>query len=137
MRYFGPGDLRNCFPLLLSLQPPPQIMLSLEPPPPFFFKGIFGQFVSSYMQVHDMQSPKKDEQEKDTLESSLQDLVQNQEREADNEICEIVEDDKIVPIVIRPGHIRFEPLEEGEVVCVCFCLYQHILHTCLDLPPLI
>lgn len=93
--------------------------------------------MNSYMQVHEMQSPEKDEQEKDTLESSLLDLVQNQEREADNEICEIVEDDKIVPIVIRPGHIRFEPLEEGKVVSVCLCLYQHILHTCLDLPTLI
>ncbi|KAF7124125.1 hypothetical protein RHSIM_Rhsim12G0039400 [Rhododendron simsii] len=67
-------------------------------------------------EVHEMQSPEKDEQEKDTLESSLQDLVQIQEREADNEICEIVEDDKIVPIVIRPGHIRFEPLEEDQAV---------------------
>ncbi|KAH7854743.1 hypothetical protein Vadar_017287 [Vaccinium darrowii] len=64
-------------------------------------------------EVHEMQSPEEDEQENDTLASSLQDAVQNKKSEADNEINVIVEDDKIVPIVIRPGHIRFEPLEEG------------------------
>jgi len=64
-------------------------------------------------EVHEMQSPEKDEQENDTLVSSLQDEVQNKKSEADNEI---VEDDKIVPIVIRPGHIRFEPLEEDQAV---------------------
>ena len=29
-----------------------------------------------------------------------------------------IEEDEVVPIEIRPGHIRFEPLEEGTAFCL-------------------
>lgn len=48
-------------------------------------------------------------------------LKQSEQKESDNKIDQKPPDEKIdgedvfVPVVIRPGHIRFEPLEEGEV----------------------
>lgn len=49
-------------------------------------------------------------------------LKQSEQEESENEIDEEkpdekgVGEDEFVPVVIRPGHIRFEPLEEGEIV---------------------
>ncbi|KAL6969371.1 hypothetical protein U1Q18_029084 [Sarracenia purpurea var. burkii] len=51
--------------------------------------------------------------EKDTHKSSIEHQVQSQNSEADDEI---VADEEIVPIVIRPGHIRFEPMEKDQGV---------------------
>ncbi|CAL5398605.1 unnamed protein product [Camellia sinensis] len=52
------------------------------------------------IQPHQLQSP-----EKDVHNDSMEHQQQNQNSEADNEI---------VPIVIRPGHIRFEPLGKDQ-----------------------
>ncbi|GMP57828.1 hypothetical protein CsSME_00021741 [Camellia sinensis var. sinensis] len=52
------------------------------------------------VQLHQVLSP-----EKGMHNNSMEHQQQNQNSEADNEI---------VPIVIRPGHIRFEPLGKGE-----------------------
>ncbi|THF99638.1 hypothetical protein TEA_025167 [Camellia sinensis var. sinensis] len=56
------------------------------------------------VQLHQVLSP-----EKGMHNNSIEHQQQNQNSEADNEI---------VPIVIRPGHIRFEPLGKGEEIWV-------------------
>lgn len=49
-------------------------------------------------------------------------LKQSEQEEPENKIDQEMPDengdgeDEFVPVVIRPGHIRFEPLEEGEIV---------------------
>ncbi|GFZ00043.1 hypothetical protein Acr_13g0014420 [Actinidia rufa] len=67
------------------------------------------EFVTSNMELNQKQSLP----EKVTDKSSIDDQVQDQNSEAVNEI---VVDDEIVPIVIRPGHIRFEPLGKDHAV---------------------
>ncbi|XP_052185151.1 coilin isoform X2 [Diospyros lotus] len=66
------------------------------------------ELAASKMQQNQMQSP-----EKGILKKSVEHHHQNQNSEADDKI---VSDDEIVPIVIRPGHIRFEPLQEDQTV---------------------
>ena len=68
--------------------------------------------------------------EKDTDKSSIDDQVKKQKSEVINEI---VADDEIVPIVIRPGHIRFEPLGKGgslslSLACVRACVNAFLLN---------
>ncbi|PSR84813.1 Coilin like [Actinidia chinensis var. chinensis] len=67
------------------------------------------ELVTSNMELNQKQSLP----EKDTDKSSIDDQVKNQKSEAVNEIAA---DDEIVPIVIRPGHIRFEPLGKDHAV---------------------
>lgn len=56
-------------------------------------------------------------------------LKQSEQKESDNKIDQKPPDEKIdgedvfVPVVIRPGHIRFEPLEEGPTVTLCLITY--------------
>lgn len=48
-------------------------------------------------------------------------------QESKNQICDALEkinqesgeENEVVPIVIRPGHIRFEPLGKGPAFCLC------------------
>ncbi|KAL6979681.1 hypothetical protein U1Q18_021339 [Sarracenia purpurea var. burkii] len=61
-------------------------------------------------ELHQSQSP-----EKNMLES-YKHQDQNQNGEAGDEMAA---DDEIVPIVIRPGHIRFEPLGKDQAVQQC------------------
>ncbi|XP_057484962.1 coilin-like [Actinidia eriantha] len=67
------------------------------------------ELVTSNMELNQKQSLP----EKDTDKSSIDNQVKNQKSEAVNEIAA---DDEIVPIVIRPGHIRFEPLGKDHAV---------------------
>lgn len=52
-------------------------------------------------------------------------LKQSEQEKPENEIDlekpfeKIDGEDEFVPVVIRPGHIRFEPLEEGQIVTYC------------------
>ncbi|PSS13619.1 Coilin like [Actinidia chinensis var. chinensis] len=67
------------------------------------------ELVTSNMELNQKQSLP----EKVIDKSSIDDQVQDQNSKAVNEI---VVDDEIVPIVIRPGHIRFEPLGKDHAV---------------------
>ena len=83
----------------------------------------FAQLVTSNMELNQKQSLP----EKDTDKSSIDDQVKKQKSEVINEI---VADDEIVPIVIRPGHIRFEPLGKGgslslSLLLVCALVLMH------------
>ncbi|KAL1828704.1 coilin isoform X2 [Daucus carota subsp. sativus] len=63
-------------------------------------------------------------EKKEVIDQSkvLPQLKQSEQEKPENEIDlekpfeKIDGEDEFVPVVIRPGHIRFEPLEEGEIV---------------------
>ena len=74
-------------------------------------------FVILFWQLHQRQSPAKDVR-KNSLEHQQPD---------DDEQNSDTDDGDIVPIVIRPGHIRFEPLGKGLLLNLCV-----LVHACLQ-----
>ena len=56
------------------------------------------------------------------------DYTEQQEQKQNAEAGDgITVDDEIVPIVIRPGHIRFEPLGKGEPLPLSLSLHKTII----------
>lgn len=64
--------------------------------------------------MHQRQSP-----EKEVQKNSLEHQQPDQNSDTDDAV--------IVPIVIRPGHIRFEPLGKGSLLNICV-----LMHACLQ-----
>lgn len=59
-------------------------------------------------------------------------MKQSEQEEPENKIEEENpdekgdEEDEFVPVVIRPGHIRFEPLEEGQTVTLSLTFAKYL-----------
>lgn len=73
----------------------------------------------------DLQSPDKDDL---NLSNEHQQQDPNSHGKDNKRLCEenqqpdlnSDEDDDVVPVIIRPGHIRFEPLDKGLMLSLCF-----------------